>query len=270
VKRVLATCLLAVVTVACNPLADDPLGVTADKLGEIRSGTMVLRIVASTRGGDDTGFEIGGPFSLPEGESLPEAELAYERLGEEVSEALVFVSTGEAAFLEVDGQAYELPPEQVSTLVGSADPGDEGPFDGLDVSAWAIEPKASEGDVVDGVETEVVRADLDVVAAVNDLFDMARDFGAADLPSVKGDEAERLRRAVETATLELVTGKEDRFLRRLRVAIELGARAPEDLDPALRDLLGVRFKLVLSISDPNQEIDVPAPSNPLPYESLVG
>jgi hypothetical protein len=269
-KRPVAGSVLLLCLFACGPFAaDDPLAATQAKLGDIRSGTMELRIVASSRSGEATGFALTGPFSLPEGDALPEAELTLEQIGTEELGPLVFISTGDVAFIEVEGQAYKLPAEQTPSLRGAAEPGDQGPFSGLDIVAWVSEANVSDGGMLDGVETEIVRGDLDVVAAANDLLEAARDFGGVDVPAIEDQEAERLGRAVESASLELITGKEDRLLRRLRIAIDIGASAPANLDPALADLLGVEFRLLLEIRDPNREVVVRPPSDPLPYESLV-
>jgi hypothetical protein len=269
-RPVAGSVLLLWLSVACGPFAaDDPLTETAAKLGDIRSGTMELRVMASSRSGEATGFALTGRFSLPEGDALPEAELALEQIGTEEPEPVVFIATGDAAFIEVEGQAYELPAEQTPSLRGAAEPGEQGPFSGLDIGAWVSESNVSDGGMLDGVETEIVRGDLDVVAAANDLFEAARVFGSVDVPTIEDREAERLGRAVESATLEVITGKEDRLLRKLRIAIDFGASAPASLDPALADLLGVEFRLLLAIRHPNGHVDVRPPSDPLPYESLV-
>ena len=265
-----AACVVALLVTACGPWADDPLAETAAKLGEVRSGRMILRAVARTDTGDAAGFSISGPFSLPEDASLIEGKLAYRQIGDEASGPLVFTSTGDEAFVEVEGQAYELPAEQVAYLQGIDAPGDEGPFDALDFSAWASDVNVSAGPEIGGVATEVVRGRLDVAAAAKDLLGLAHDYGATEFATLEGEEAERLRRAVQSATIEVTTGAEDRFLRRLRLSIDLGASAPESLSPALEGLLGVEFRLVLVIRDPNSDVRVAPPDDALPYEALTG
>jgi hypothetical protein len=221
VRKSRAIGLLLLLASGCG--GGTPLAATGDKLAEIRSGVITLRLVGATRAGAETGFAISGPFSLPDDDSLPEAELQIEQFGPQSAEPVVFTSTGERAFVEIGGDVHELAPEQVASLRGSAEPGDEGPFDGLDIDSWVTDPKVSGGEVVDGVETETIRGPLDVVAAANDLFGMARDFGGAAIPEIESEEAERLRDAVETATLEVVVGKEDGFLRRLDIDVDLAA-----------------------------------------------
>jgi hypothetical protein len=126
------------------------------------------------------------------------------------------------------------------------------------------DPETSEGEPVDGVETETIAGRLDVVAAANDLFDLARDFAGTTVPAIEGEEAERLRGAVESASLELIVGRDDELLRRLR--IDVAATAPDRLEPALSELLGVRFQLLLAIEDPNEPVRVDPPQESLPAQ----
>ncbi|MFN2491128.1 MAG: hypothetical protein ABR529_15635 [Actinomycetota bacterium] len=170
----------------------------------------------------------------------------------------MFISTGDAAFMEMDGATYELPPEQVAGLRGSPDASRRGPFDELDVDSWVIDPAVEEGARLDGVPTERLRAEVDVVAALNDLIGMAGSLGAQTEP-IEGEDAERLRRVVRAAQLELSTGREDGLLRRLTLDVDLGARPAPALREALDGLLGVSFSLRLDISGPNEPVQVSAP-----------
>lgn len=260
--------LLALACASCGLVGGDPLADAADSLGDIRSGVLAFRLVAESEGGQEAGFFLRGAFSLPEGEELPVADLTYGRLGIEGEPRTSFVSTGDAAYLTVDGTAYELPPESVGDLVGSAAPGDEGPFDQLEMTEWVDDPEESEGRPLgeDGVPTTVVSGELDVVTALNDLFDLARGNGF-DLPPLEGDEAERLREAVEDARLEVVTA--DGVFRRLTVTVDLGSDAPQALQEPLAELLGVRFQLHVAIDEPNEPVTVEPPSDPQPIEDLA-
>jgi hypothetical protein len=246
--------------------SDGPLAAASEKLADIRSGVMTLRLAATTRSGADTGFEISGPFSLPEDDSLPTADLTLEQLGAPRAVPVRFISTGEAAFVEVGGTAYELPPEKTESLRGDPQAAEEGPFDRLELDTWVNDPETSEGGEVDGVETEMIAGPLDVVAAANDLLEMARDLGSTTVPSIEGEEADRLRGAVESASLEVIVGRDDDLLRRLRIDVDLVATAPDRLEPALSELLGVRFHLLLAIEDPNEPVRVEPPRESLPAQ----
>jgi hypothetical protein len=249
VRRLVTVVVVLFLTGACGALgSDDPLVETTERLGEIRSGRLRFRLVAATHAGERTGFEVAGKFALPASRGLPEADVTYSRIGTEPAfPPLRFIATGEQAFVEIEGQAYELPPGQVDALRGAVDSGDQGPFDQLDIEAWVPERRVSEGGTVDGATTERIRGELDVVAAANDLLAMARSFAGAAVPRLEGKQAERLENAVDSASLEVVAGEDDHLLRRLRVAVDLGGRAPESLKESIEDLLGVSFDLELEL-----------------------
>jgi hypothetical protein len=247
-------------------LLGGPLEDTARNLGDIRSGRMSLRMVATTEGGERAGFELEGPFSLPEDESLPKADFTYTRFTGRTSQTFGFIATGSEAFIKIGNQPYKLPAERANTFRGSENPGN-GPLSGLNLDRWAPDHEVKPGP---SESTELITGDLDVVTALNDIFSVARNFGAEELQPLEGDEAQRVERAVKSAELRVITGKEDRLVRSLSMDVNLGAEAPEELGKALEGLLGVRFTLDLSIEDPNSEVNVQAPRNALPYERLAG
>jgi hypothetical protein len=258
-------CAGVLLVAGCGPRgADGPLAAAGENLADIRSGVMTLRLIATTSSGADTGFEVSGPFSLPEDDSLPTVDLTLEQLGVHGAEPVRFISTGKSAYVETGGTAYELPPQSTESLRGDPQAADEGPFDQLELDTWVTDQTSSEGATVDGVETETISGPLDVVAAANGLFGLARDLGGTTVPEIEGEEAERLRAAVESASLEVVVGRDDELLRRLRIDVDLTASAPERLEPALAELLGVRFQLLLAIEDPNEPVRVEPPRDSLP------
>jgi hypothetical protein len=246
-------------------LLGGPLSDTSRRLGDIRSGTMDLSMVGATEGGQRSGFRLTGPFSIPDDESLPEADFNYTRYTGRTSETFGFIATGAEAFIEVGNQAYKLPASRANTFRGSENPSD-GPLSELDLDSWAPDYEVKPGP---NRSTELITGDLDVVRALNDIFAIARNFGAEELKELEGDEAERVQRAVKSAKLEVLTGKEDRLLRSLSMDVNLGAKAPENFGKALEGLLGVRFRLNLSIRNPNRDVNVQAPRNALPYERLA-
>jgi hypothetical protein len=267
VRRVIAglTALtLAGLASAC--IFKGPLEKTASKLGDIKSGNMELRLVASTPEGQQVGFELKGPFSMPDGEQLPVADLTYTRFAGTAQNTFGFVSTGEAAFLKRGESFYRLPDDRVQSMRGSEDAGSRGPFSGLDLDDWVPDSEVVASE--DESEVETVTGELDVVRAVNDILGIAREYGGAELPEIEGEDADLLREAVREAELTLVTGKDDRILRSLLVTMDLGRDPPESFKRALEGFSGVNFVLELKLTEPNSKVSVEAPANPLPYESL--
>lgn len=262
----LALAAAAAVTLlpACGGSEDGraALAGTADRLAEIRSGRMALKLTIEPRDDPDAGrvgFELAGPFSLPRDGALPTARLEYTQIAGPRTGGATFVSTGEAAFVEVDGTAYALPPAQA--VGGGVDDG----LGTLRVDRWLKEPSAEEA----GPGTERIVADLDVAAALTDLFDTARRAGAGDaLPEITAEEAERIGGSVREARVEVVTGNDDRLMRKLDAHVEFGLDVPESLRDSLGDVVGATVRFTLELDDHNEPVTVEAPGGARPFAEL--
>ena len=272
--RKLALTVGLLLMVACGDDATDALSETAANLEEITSGDLAMSFVVSSEGSvgeAETGFELHGPFALPEEEGeLPTASIVYTRLAGDEEASVTFISTGEAAYVDLDGTVYELPPENVEELSGASSSSEEGIFGDINLGDWMQDPEISDGPDVQGASTDLIRSDLDAVEAFNDLIGIAESFAGGDvgLPLIEGSSAEQLENAVEEATIELYTGTEDRYLRRLVVDVDFGikdrAGAPENLS----QLAGARMSVEMEIADPNGEVTVEEPEDALPYTEL--
>ena len=245
--------------------AQDVLSETASNLGKIRSGDLSLELAFQPQGGGRTGFTLEGPFSLEKG-SLVAGTLDYTQLlGSQGSQTATFVSTGEKAYVVVRGQAYELPPDTTSQLRAASVPLKTGGLGALDVGQWFQDAEVESGGEVDGTDTDLIRARLDVVEVVNTLVTVAAQLRGETATPLDGDDAEQLRRAVESAQAQMWTGKDDRLLRKLDLTIRFNAEgAPE----RVRQLIGVGVHFVLGIANPNEDISVQAPANARPYSDL--
>lgn len=248
--------------------AQEALSETAGKLGEIRSGTLTLRVLVEGTGQfqGEAGFELEGPFDLGETGKLPQANIEYRKTAGSQQAEATFISTGEKAFVKVGGQTYELPDSMVADLRAR-----EGGFDGeaglgeLDIGDWMVDSRMSDGGEVGGAETDRIRSRLDVVVAVNDLLEVASRLGVADLGRLEGRSAEQLRRAVKSSSIDVWTGKDDRLLRKLEIRADFGSSGPSELEQALGDLGGARVTFLLEIANPNEPVHVEAPTDAVPY-----
>jgi hypothetical protein len=266
-------CILAVLAVALTacgqgPNAQDVLSQTAANLDEIRSGDLSLRLIVAARGGEQAGFELAGPVALAKEGALPVAEIEYTQIAGDERAAVAFISTGERAYVEIGETVYALRPGQVDELRGGG--AATGGLGELRIEDWFVEPELSGGGEVGGTETDRIAADVDVVAAANDLIQLARELGAANVDRIEGESATQLRRSVESATIEVYTGEEDRLLRRLAIDARLRADVPREVEEALGTFGGARFTLELGIADPNRPVSVEAPENARPYPGDQG
>jgi hypothetical protein len=253
---------------ACNSAAGNVLNETAGSLNEIKSGVMDMRLVAASEtdaAPAEVGFELSGPFSMPDPGELPLADIEYTKFGDEVSTNR-FISTSETAYVETDGTVYELPPEMTAGLIGTEE--SDNPFDLVELDSWVDEAELDEDASNSGVETNQVTADLDVVAALNDIYEVARALGADEtsFPPIEGTSAEHLRNAVRSSSLVLHSGREDGLLRHVSIDIEF---APGE-DPELGDILGgvgtTDLHFEFSVDEPNEPVDIEVPQDSVPFE----
>lgn len=258
--------------------AQSVLSVTASRLGEIRSGELTLSLIAEG-GGTRAGFELAGPFALPEAGKLPVGKLAYTQIAGERQATVTLISTGEEAFVEANGSTYVLPEQQADRLrgvgasLGASSGSGEAAGRGLGtlgLDAWLVNPEVSEGTEVGGTETERISADLDVVRAANDLLALLSAFQGGQAAQIEGRDADTLRGATEAATIEILTGKEDRLLRSLVADLRLSADAPQNLREQLGPLGRAHFRLELGIANPNEPVRVETPPNAEPFPADTG
>ncbi|HEX2233552.1 MAG TPA: hypothetical protein VHG69_09325 [Thermoleophilaceae bacterium] len=264
VRAAPAAALLATFAlVGCGESAEDVVTETARNISDIRSGRLDMRMVVQARTPEaergEVGFELSGPFALPRGGGLPRADVEYTQIAGDRRGTVTLVSTGEAAFVEVGGQAYELPPDQAERLrIGTARLGEGEGGGRLRVASWVRDPELADGGTVDGVETDRVSGPLNLATAATDLLRLSQALGqdAAPLRALEQG-ADQLEQAVQSSGFDLWTGKEDRLLRRLRISVQLaveGSRAD------------VRF--ALDVAKPNRPVEVERPQDPLPPSAL--
>ncbi len=246
--------------------AEKALGDAEDKLEDVRSGHMDFELLASTEDaarGQGVGFLLEGRFAVgSEKGDLPVADLEYTRVTGTARRMTRFISTGKEAFVRLDGRLVELTDDQVEGM--RVRDGDQGAgLDGLSLSDWVEKPSMTRGPTVDGVPTDRIKGAVDAVPAINDLVALATEFGMEDddVPGkLEGDDADRVRRAARASSVEILTGRTDKLLRRLELVIELSAgEVDERVRRALRGLSGTTLRLSIDLTDVNERVRVESP-----------
>ena len=228
---------------------------------------MHLKLMVDPNEGDPFGFELEGPVALCESRPLPQLDVEYTQIANGQEATVRIVSNGEQGFVVLNGTAYELRADQAADLRSACEDleSGDGGLASLRVGDWVRDPETSSGDDVDTVAGE-----LDVVAVMNDLVDIARAFGGSTLARLDRDDAQRIADATEDSSFELETGHDDHLLRRLALQAELGFDVPDDLRRALGDAVGGNVTFELELEDPNAQVEVQAPENVRPSSELPG
>ena len=252
---------------------DAALRDTAARLSEIRSGTLGFRLSIDPKGRDAErlGWELDGPFALGGDGKPARFQVAYTQRRGDHEATVTVTSTGERAYVSIGNEAYEVPADQARDLLqaGTAVAGEQG-LGTLDVGAWLRDPELSDGEEVGGDPTDRIRADLDVAAAVRDVVELMRRAGGGSLGSLSEADGRRLADAADRATLELLTGKDDRLLRRLDLEFDVGFNAPEGLSPVLGDVVGAEVDLEVTVEHPNEPVSIEAPADAHPPSEFPG
>lgn len=246
-RRALLVLVLALVAGACG---DDPspaertLSKAADALEEVRSGSLRLKVAAATTAASDreVGFEVEGPFELAEEKgALPEVRFAVTDLMGARSQSATFVSDGRHATVTQQGRTVEVDDAAVAHLRGRADAADG--LVRLQVDEWARSPRTEPGGRVVGK--------VDVVNALNDVLSVAADVGAdpQGVDRIEGEDAERLRRSVQSSRIEVLVDEDTEVVRQVRMLVTFGVRARDDLALVLGRLAGVQLAVEVDFDD---------------------
>ena len=156
-------------------------------------------------------------------------------------------------FYQLTVWGYRLDDDALGAQAGTVREGVQ-----LPVGRWVRDPEVSE----EG-ETYRVSADLDAVAALRDVFAAAGEAGL-DVPDLSGAAAGELREAVQAATIELWSGREDRLLRRLKLDVAFRVQTPAALRDELGELAGGRVAFEVGLAEHNRPVRVSAPESPEP------
>src|SRR5919204_4255393 len=231
---------------------------TAQRLGQIRSGNLTLRLLVTGSKGKKSriGFQLRGPFQL-RANALPLAKIAYTQYAGVRQATATFVSTGTQAYALVSGKRVPIPPSETAQIESAASGLGVGGGSGLRIDSWLKDPSVSDGGSVGGAPTDHITADLDVVNAANGLLGLVRSLGRA-APTITGDNADQLRKAVKSSSIDVWTGKQDKLLRRLELNAQLGFDVPDELRRALGDVVGANVEFELAVSNPNQPVHITA------------
>jgi hypothetical protein len=279
----------------CGGGGEDPEQVLTDTFSndqQVNSGTLDMSISGSAEGtsGGSLDASLSGPFQSEEGQ-FPQFDLTASASGEGAGQSLDFdgslISTGDGLFVEYQDSAYQVPDDvfkqlqqdyaanaqQTQTDGGSfqercQQAADQG---GFDASLCDTDPLSlvtnldNEGDEdVEGTETTHVSGDINL----EEIGNLASDAIAASpsgqfLPPDQVDQlTTQLEDAVDEASFDVYSGKDDHLLRRLD--LHLSITVPEGLSTFVPvSSLGLDFSVSIGAVNEPQTIEAPSGAKPL-------
>lgn len=241
--------------------------------GEVESGVLEISIDAGAGGGEAGGSltgSISGPFQSRAEEEVPlidmsaTLEVTGAGGGAQGFDGAVTV-TEDAAYITTGGQAYQVDDATFQALgeayAQSAAQQEEGAEEGaalfgqlgIDPSSWLTDVTNEGMEEIDGAETVHISGTPDVAKILE-------DAQRVDPTGAAGGTG-RLAESVESASIDIYTGAEDKILRRMDLSLSLA-------DPGgSGDTLALDLSIGLSAVNEEQTIEAPADAQPL--EELV-
>jgi hypothetical protein len=224
-------------------------------------------------------IRLSGPFQTGAAGTLPKFDfnLSFASSGSNI--AVGAVSTGTKGYLRLGGHAYVLPGTVFDRLAKSgASKGNSGvslKTLGIDPRRWVKDVRNLGEEDVAGVRAIHLTAGIDVTRLLGDVDRVLRKAGGlgvtgsgSQLPAGLSPQTRtKITRSIDTARVDIWTGKADHALRRL--ALDVHFDVPADLRPAGSSGQSGEIKLDLSIANLNQPQPIAAPANPRPLSDLT-
>jgi hypothetical protein len=248
---------------------------------DVKSGKLNLALKVDAKGGTSStqgplNISVSGPFQSEGKQKLPKFDIdfAFEGAGQSIKAGLT--STGTKGFVNFQGQDYAVSDQvfqqfkagfEQAQKNGSSSSKKQQSLSslGLDPRQWLTNPK-NEGDAKVGDDDTIkITGGVDVnklLDDVNTALSKVKQLGAQgtqNLPSqLTAEQRKQVTDAIKDPKVEIYTGKEDKILRRMVVALKLAAQG---------DTADV--KLDFQLLDLNESQDISEPQNPKPFAQLM-
>jgi hypothetical protein len=259
---------------------------------KVDSGKLNLSLSAKLEGSGATAeslkepvtIKVTGPFQSRGDTELPELDLQVKATGTGQDFSAGAVSTGDKGFISYQGKDYAVPDKVFAQYKRnfaeqqkkdkSSDNLDLGAL-GIDPQKWLKDPRNEGDEEVGGTTTTHVSADVDLPALlddVNNLLNRTDQLGLTkaqrkQLPNrLSSSTKKQIQDAVKEAKVDVFTGKDDKTLRRLELAVSF--TVPENLKGQAQGLEGGDMNLTLELADLNQKQDISPPENARPWSEL--
>jgi hypothetical protein len=226
---------------------------------------------------DPVKLSVQGPYESGGKQTIPKADwdIAASAAGQNFSAG--FISTGQNAWVQFQGQSYEVGSAAVAQLNQQiAQAGKNSQKKGLsqfgiDPRDWLENAKSEGTDSVGGVETEHVSATLNVGKLLDDLNRVVKQAGgsvSSTRPSQLTDaQKKQIQDVVENPTFDVYAGKDDNVIRRL--SADIAFKVPSDKQAQVGGLKSGTVSFSIDFADVGQPQSITPPANAKPLSELT-
>lgn len=253
---------------------------------QITSGRLNIGLDGSAEGtqSGNVTATIEGPFQTDQGDgtAFPQLDLSAQVSASGAGQSFDFdgglITTQDNAFVEYQGEVYEVGSSlfqrfktayEQSVRQAQAQQGDQSAssiFDrlGIDPQTW-LTNLSNEGDEdVEGTETIHIHGDADIEQIFSDVTRIAQQVPGASASTIDPAQLDQVQSAIQEASLDVYSGKDDHILRRLGVSLAI--EPPASAGGAVT---GVNVDFTLTLSEVNETQTISAPSGAKPLSGLL-
>jgi hypothetical protein len=227
-------------------------------------------------------LSLGGPFQSRGSGKLPQSDftIGIAALGRHGS--LGVISTGTAGYVNLQGTNYQLPQadfqklqQSFSSAQSSGGAQDAGLAQlGINPEHWLTHPAVVGTETVNGASTTHIRAGVDVSALISDLNSFlaktAKSTNAASsgVPTqIPPATQQKIAAAVQNATVDVWTGKNDSTLRKLTLSLTVPVTG--QISTSLGGMTSAGIVLTIQYAKLNQPQSIATPTAVHPYSEFT-
>jgi hypothetical protein len=277
----LAAAALATVPAACGgDGGGSGGGASAEQLLEraskqtAKSADVKFELEASLNGGTDlegpVKLTFSGPYRSNGPKTLPDLDWKLHAEGDGQRFDARVVTTRDNAWVEYEGQTYEVGEQLISSLGAQLQRQQAEPQElrSLGAGGWIDDPEVEDAEV-GGVPTRRVSGDVDVRRVLESVDEVLQKSATAGqpVPRLTEQTIDEVDDAVETAHVATDVGRDDGILR--RTTMEVAFEVPEARRESADGLEGGDVRLLFEQSDVNGDQRVEPPSGARPISELL-
>jgi hypothetical protein len=250
---------------------------------QIDSGDVAIDVKADLKGSASLNgafsVSVSGPFQSRGKTELPllDWDIAVQGQGQSLEGALVLAQDN--AFVEFQGQSYELGTEIYQQFAQSYGQQQEASgaqsLDdlGVDPASWLEEPTVEDGEEIGGDATQLVAGSVDVGKLVRDFSELVQNPAVQSQLESQGqevpeepteEEIQQVEDAIEDVTFESNVDNDDNLRRLL---LDIAFQAPEGEDTS--ELESGTVSIETTLESIGGEADIQEPTNAAPISELL-